>query len=74
SGAPPTDETELGQRMTNFVTTVIQDIDEIYVRLGEAQDKRSLMSGRLNLLQRDRRAHTHTALLIEREAKLSREA
>ncbi|GKD44608.1 hypothetical protein Tco_1269253, partial [Tanacetum coccineum] len=32
-GAPATDETELGQRMTNFVTTVIHDIDEIYVIL-----------------------------------------
>ncbi|GJT04563.1 hypothetical protein Tco_0839025 [Tanacetum coccineum] len=73
-GAPATDETELGQRMTNFVTTVRQDTDEIYVRLGEAQDERSLMSGRLNLLQRDRRAHAHTALLMEREARLSREA
>ncbi|GJV56199.1 hypothetical protein Tco_1457204 [Tanacetum coccineum] len=39
SGAPVTDETELGQRMTNFVTTVRQDIDEIYVRLGEAQNE-----------------------------------
>ncbi|GJW24627.1 putative reverse transcriptase domain-containing protein [Tanacetum coccineum] len=73
-GAPATDETELGRRMTNFVTTVRQDTYEIYVRLGEAQDERSLMSGRLNLLQRDRRAHAHTALLMEREARLSREA
>ncbi|GJS92640.1 putative ribonuclease H-like domain-containing protein [Tanacetum coccineum] len=48
------------------------DIDEIYVRLGEAQDKRSLMSGRLNLLQRDRRTYDHITLLMEREAKLSR--
>nr|GEV86922.1 hypothetical protein [Tanacetum cinerariifolium] len=36
SGAPMTDETELGQRMTDFVTTVRQDIDEIYRRLGDA--------------------------------------
>ncbi|GJS49837.1 hypothetical protein Tco_0599958 [Tanacetum coccineum] len=28
------------------------------------------MRGRLNLLQRDRRAHAHTVLLMEREAKL----
>ncbi|GKA05074.1 hypothetical protein Tco_0684194 [Tanacetum coccineum] len=70
-GAPATDETELGRRMTNFVTTVRQDTYEIYVRLGEAQDERSLMSGRLNLLQRDRRTHAHTALLMKREARLS---
>ncbi|GKF39044.1 hypothetical protein Tco_0119105, partial [Tanacetum coccineum] len=73
-GEPMTDETELGRRMTNFVTTVRQDINEIYVRLGEAQDERSLMSGRLNLQQRDRRAHAHTTLLMEREARLSHEA
>ncbi|GKG49486.1 hypothetical protein Tco_0515938, partial [Tanacetum coccineum] len=34
----------------------------------------SLMSGRLNTLLRDRRAHAQTALLIEREARLSRKA
>ncbi|GJS96168.1 hypothetical protein Tco_0803136 [Tanacetum coccineum] len=32
---------------------------------------RSLMSGRLNMLFRDRRAHARTALLMEREARLS---
>ncbi|GJR75439.1 hypothetical protein Tco_0087804 [Tanacetum coccineum] len=37
-------------------------------------DERSLMSDQLNLLQRDRRAHAHTALLMEREARLSCEA
>ncbi|GJX82326.1 hypothetical protein Tco_0331807 [Tanacetum coccineum] len=73
-GALATDEIELGQRITNFVTTVRQDTNEIYVRLGEAQDARSLMSGRLNLLQRDRRTHAYTVLLIEREARLSRKA
>ncbi|GJR40986.1 hypothetical protein Tco_1216670 [Tanacetum coccineum] len=39
-GAPETDETELGRRMTNFVTTVRHDIYEIYVRLDDAQDER----------------------------------
>nr|GEV77240.1 reverse transcriptase domain-containing protein [Tanacetum cinerariifolium] len=43
-GAPATDETELGWRMTNFITTVRQDIDEIYVRLDDAQDDIVLMS------------------------------
>ncbi|GKD91156.1 hypothetical protein Tco_1366663, partial [Tanacetum coccineum] len=50
------------------------DTDEIDGRLDEAQDARSLMSGQLNLLRRDRRAHAYTALLMEREARLSREA
>ncbi|GJR75435.1 hypothetical protein Tco_0087800 [Tanacetum coccineum] len=39
-GAPATDETELGRRMTNFLTTVRHDTYEIYVRLGDAQDER----------------------------------
>ncbi|GKF34001.1 hypothetical protein Tco_0107201, partial [Tanacetum coccineum] len=37
-GAPATDETELGQRLTNFVTTVRQDTNEIYGRLDDAHD------------------------------------
>ncbi|GJX21358.1 hypothetical protein Tco_1084191 [Tanacetum coccineum] len=72
--APVTDDTELGRRMTNFVTTVRQDTDEIYRRVDEAQDARAVLSGRLNLLQRDRCSHAYTALLIKREARLSRKA
>ncbi|GJT11636.1 putative reverse transcriptase domain-containing protein [Tanacetum coccineum] len=48
-----------------------EDTDEIYKRLDEAQDDRSLMSAQLNMLRKDRCAHAYTALLIEREAKLS---
>ncbi|GJS90149.1 hypothetical protein Tco_0772785 [Tanacetum coccineum] len=51
-----------------------EDTDEIYRRLDEAQDDRSLMSAQLNMPRKDRRAHAHTALLMEREARLSREA
>ncbi|GKA92589.1 putative reverse transcriptase domain-containing protein [Tanacetum coccineum] len=65
------DPERLSQRMTYFVTTIRQDIDEIYVRLDDAQDDRSLMSGWLNMLYRDRRAYVRTALLMEREARLS---
>ncbi|GKG09995.1 hypothetical protein Tco_0338741, partial [Tanacetum coccineum] len=64
----------LSQRMTDFVTTVRQDTDEIYVRLDDAQDERLLMSGKLNMLRRDRRAHACTARLMETKARLSREA
>ncbi|GJU90049.1 hypothetical protein Tco_1302472, partial [Tanacetum coccineum] len=67
-GAPATDETELDQRLTDFITTVRQDTKEIYRRLDDAQDDRSLMSSRLNMLYRDRRAHARTALLMERES------
>ncbi|GJS66623.1 reverse transcriptase domain-containing protein, partial [Tanacetum coccineum] len=69
-----TDVAELNQRMTDFVTTVRQDTDEIYGRLDDAHDDRSLMSGQLNMLCRDRCAHAHTAKLIETEAILSRKA
>ncbi|GKE86550.1 hypothetical protein Tco_1560292 [Tanacetum coccineum] len=60
--------------MTDFVTTIRQDTYEIYRRLDDAHDDRLLMSGWLNALFRDRRAHAHTTLLMEREARLSREA
>ncbi|GKA70339.1 hypothetical protein Tco_0776403 [Tanacetum coccineum] len=73
-GAPATDDTELGRWMTEFATRVRQDTYEIYVRLDDAQTERQLMAGRLNMLYRDRRAHTRTALLMEREARMSREA
>ncbi|GJX94860.1 hypothetical protein Tco_0349446 [Tanacetum coccineum] len=68
---PATDVAELGQRMTDFVTTVRQDTDEIYGRLEDAQDDRLLMSGQLNLLRRDRRSHAHTARLMKSEARAS---
>ncbi|GJR34977.1 hypothetical protein Tco_1210661 [Tanacetum coccineum] len=45
-----------------------QDTDEIYGRLDDAQDDRLLMSGQLNMLRRDRRAHARTARLIETKA------
>ncbi|GJX22689.1 hypothetical protein Tco_0227134 [Tanacetum coccineum] len=37
-------ERDIGQRMTEFVTTVRQDTYDIYRRLDDAQDDRSLMS------------------------------
>nr|GFD08868.1 hypothetical protein [Tanacetum cinerariifolium] len=51
-----------------------EDTNEIYGRLDDTQDDRLLMSGQLNMLHRDRRAHAHTASLMESEARLSREA
>ncbi|GKE47253.1 hypothetical protein Tco_1478511, partial [Tanacetum coccineum] len=71
---PATDVAELGQRMTDFVMTVRQGTDEIYVRLDDAQDARSVMSGQLNLLRKDRLFHDHTARLMESEARVAREA
>nr|GEV30085.1 hypothetical protein [Tanacetum cinerariifolium] len=59
-------------REVDFVTTIRHDTDEIYRRLNVAHDDRVLMSGQLNMLRRDRRAHACTARLMETEAKLSR--
>ncbi|GJV22572.1 putative reverse transcriptase domain-containing protein [Tanacetum coccineum] len=73
-GVPSIDEIELGRRLTDFVTTVRQDTDEIYGRLDDAQDGRSLTSGQLNMLFKDRCAHASTARLMETEARLSCEA
>ncbi|GJW88174.1 hypothetical protein Tco_0163514 [Tanacetum coccineum] len=73
-GAPSTDDTKLGRQMTEFTTRVRQDTDEIYTRLDDEQSERQLMAGRLNMLYRDRRAHAHTARLMEAEARMSREA
>ncbi|GJS60538.1 hypothetical protein Tco_0655322, partial [Tanacetum coccineum] len=69
-----TNVAELSQRMTAVAMTVRQDTYEIYRRLDDAQDDRLSMSSWLNMLFRDRRAHAHTTLLIEREARLSRKA
>ncbi|GJT50961.1 hypothetical protein Tco_0977118 [Tanacetum coccineum] len=52
-----TDMVGLSQRMIDFVMTVRQDTDEIYMKLGDEQDERLLMSGQLNMLRRNRRAH-----------------
>nr|GEX49500.1 hypothetical protein [Tanacetum cinerariifolium] len=59
------------ERMIDFVTTVRQDTDEIYGKIDNAQDDRLLMSGHLNMLHRDRRAHARTARLMETKARIS---
>ncbi|GKE38107.1 hypothetical protein Tco_1461512 [Tanacetum coccineum] len=60
--------------MTAFKTRVRHDTDEIYTRLDDEQSQRHLLTGRLNMLFRDRRAHAYTCHLMETEARLSREA
>ncbi|GKA37085.1 hypothetical protein Tco_0723650 [Tanacetum coccineum] len=55
----------------DFATRVRQDTYDIYVRLDDEQNKRQLMTGRLNMLYRDRRAHARTTLLMKREARMS---
>ncbi|GJU16624.1 reverse transcriptase domain-containing protein [Tanacetum coccineum] len=66
---PLTTLAELSQRVTDFVTIVRQDTNDIYGRLDDAQSDRSLMNGKLNMLRRDMRYHANTALLVKREAR-----
>ncbi|GKD86211.1 hypothetical protein Tco_1357365 [Tanacetum coccineum] len=73
-GEPVTDEIELGQWVTDLVTTIRQDTDKIYGRLDDAQTERQMVTSRVNMLFRDRRAYTRTARLMEIEARMSREA
>nr|GFD42714.1 hypothetical protein [Tanacetum cinerariifolium] len=40
----------------------------------DEQTERQLLAGRLNMLFRDRRAHAHIHLLMEAEARMSRDA
>nr|GEV20772.1 DNA/RNA polymerases superfamily protein [Tanacetum cinerariifolium] len=70
---PATDVTESGQRMSDFVTTVRQDTNKIYVRLDDAHDDILVMSGHLNFLHRDRRSYARTARLMKSEARASLE-
>ncbi|GJW51980.1 hypothetical protein Tco_0093331 [Tanacetum coccineum] len=70
----PTTLEGVNMRVTDLDTTVRQDTNEIYGRLDDTQDDRSLMSGQLNLLHRDRRSHARTARLMESEARASHEA
>ncbi|GKE92886.1 hypothetical protein Tco_1573981, partial [Tanacetum coccineum] len=74
SRAPATDETELGRWVTDFVTTVRHDTDEIYGRLDDAQTELQMVTSRVNMLFWDRRAYARTTRLIELEARMSREA
>nr|GEZ64178.1 hypothetical protein [Tanacetum cinerariifolium] len=73
-GAPVSTNTELGGYVREFESRVRQDMDEIYTRFDDEQTERQLLAGRLNMLFRDRRAHAHTRLLMEAEARMSREA
>ncbi|GJT53536.1 hypothetical protein Tco_0988590 [Tanacetum coccineum] len=73
-GAPVSTDTELGAHVREFESMVRRDTDEIYTMLDDEQGQRQLLAGRVNMLFRDRRGHAHTRLLMETEARMSREA
>ncbi|GJX66953.1 hypothetical protein Tco_0302680 [Tanacetum coccineum] len=80
SSSAPTARTTGGLRADcGFVATMDREIRRdparnIYTRLDDEQTERQLLASRLNILYRDRRAQARTALLMEKEARMSREA
>ncbi|GJX25890.1 hypothetical protein Tco_0232186 [Tanacetum coccineum] len=70
----PTTLEGVNQRVTDLATIVEQETTIMYGIMEDAQDDRSQLRGRVNLLYRDRPVHRHLAVMIEREAKMAREA
>ncbi|GJW80225.1 hypothetical protein Tco_0144200 [Tanacetum coccineum] len=70
----PTTLEGVNQRVTDLSTVVEQETTIMYGIMEDAQDDRSQLRGRVNLLYRDRPVHRRLAVMIEREAKMAREA
>ncbi|GJV52459.1 hypothetical protein Tco_1448200 [Tanacetum coccineum] len=70
----PTTLEGVNQRVTDLSTIVEQETTSIYGIIEDAQDDGSLLRARVNLLYRDRPVHRRLAVMIEREAKMAREA
>nr|GEX06041.1 putative reverse transcriptase domain-containing protein [Tanacetum cinerariifolium] len=67
----PTTLQGVNQRVTDISTTVEQETTIMYDMMEEAQDDRSQLRGRVNLLYRDRPVHRHLAVMIERKARMA---
>nr|GEU92205.1 B3 DNA-binding domain protein [Tanacetum cinerariifolium] len=70
----PTTLQGVNQRVTDLSTIVEQETTIMYGMMEEAQDDRSQLRGRVNLSYRDRSVHHHLAVMVEREARMAREA
>ncbi|GJS21844.1 hypothetical protein Tco_0450476 [Tanacetum coccineum] len=70
----PTTLEGVNQRVTDLATIVEEETTSMYGIMEDAQDDRSQLRGRVNLLYRDRPVHRRLAVMIEREAKMAREA
>ncbi|GJX95155.1 hypothetical protein Tco_0349741 [Tanacetum coccineum] len=70
----PTTIEGVNQRVTDLATIVEEETTSMYGIMEDAQDDRSQLRGRVNLLYRDRPVHRRLAVMIEREAKMAREA
>ncbi|GKA52318.1 putative reverse transcriptase domain-containing protein [Tanacetum coccineum] len=70
----PTTVEGVNQRVTDLATIVEEETTSMYGIMEDAQDDRSQLRGRVNLLYRDRPIHSRLAVMVEREAKMAREA
>ncbi|GJX83455.1 integrase, catalytic region, zinc finger, CCHC-type containing protein [Tanacetum coccineum] len=70
----PTTLEGVNRRVTELSTTFDQETKILYGMMEDAQDDRTLLRGRVNILFRDRLFHHHTSVLMEQEARLSRAA
>nr|GFB43343.1 hypothetical protein [Tanacetum cinerariifolium] len=70
----PTTLQGVNQRVTDLFTVVEQETTIMYGIMEDAQDNGSQLRGRVNLLYRDRPVHRRLAVMIEREARMAREA
>nr|GEW68358.1 hypothetical protein [Tanacetum cinerariifolium] len=64
----------VNQRVTDLSTAVEQETTIMYGIMEDYQDDRSQLRGRVNLLYRDMPVHRRLAVMIEREARMAREA
>ncbi|GJY67307.1 hypothetical protein Tco_0469545 [Tanacetum coccineum] len=64
----------VNQRVIDLATIVEDETTCMYGIMEDAQDDRYQLRGRVNLLYRDRPVHRRLAVMIEREAKMAREA
>ncbi|GKB84944.1 hypothetical protein Tco_0957216, partial [Tanacetum coccineum] len=71
-------ERDVGYRITDSWDEMLVDMPRAPAtddtELDDEQTEPQLMAGRLNMLYRDRRTHARTALLMEKEAMMYREA
>nr|GEZ83183.1 putative reverse transcriptase domain-containing protein [Tanacetum cinerariifolium] len=67
----PTTLQGVNQRITDLSTAVKQETTIMYGIMEDAQDDRSQLRGRVNLLCRDRHVHRRLAVMIEREARMA---
>nr|GEX60997.1 hypothetical protein [Tanacetum cinerariifolium] len=70
----PTTLQGVNHRVTDLSTIVEQETTIMYGMMEDAQDDRSQLRGRVNLFYRDMHVRRCLAVMIEREARMAREA